>query len=387
MIAACGKRTMTERVDCAVIGAGVVGLATARALAMAGREVLVLEAERSIGMGTSSRNSEVIHAGIYYPSGTLKARLCVAGRRLLYDYVAHKGVEFRRVGKMIVAVADEEVATLQKYEAQAIANGVTDLRWLSAEEISDAEPSVRCVAAMLSPSSGIIDSHALMLSFQADLEAHGGIVACNSTVIGGELRDSGIMLEIDGASRLSLYARAVVNCAGLDAQAVSSKLRSVAPQQIPMRFLAKGHYFSLTGRAPFRRLIYPIANSAGLGTHVTLDLGGTARFGPDVQWVDRVDYDFDAARKGEFVKAIRRYYPDLDESRLQPSYTGIRPKISGPGQSAADFCIRGPADHSQRAYVALYGIESPGLTASMAIGQHVQTLLHGESRAGVGLPS
>jgi L-2-hydroxyglutarate oxidase LhgO len=374
---------MTDQVDCVVIGAGVVGLATARALAMAGREVLVLEAERAIGMGTSSRNSEVIHAGIYYPTATLKARLCVAGRAMLYEYVAQHAVEFRRLGKLIVAASVEEVAMLSRYEAQAVANGVTDLRWPSVEEIRECEPNVRCTAGVLSPSSGIVDSHALMLSFQADLEAHRGIVVCNSSVVGGQLEDAGIVLEIDGASRLTVHARTVVNCAGLESQAVSAKLKSVPPQSIPMRYLAKGHYFSLTGRAPFGRLIYPIASSAGLGTHVTLDLGGNARFGPDVQWVDQVDYSFDEARKGDFVSAIRRYYPDLDEGRLQPSYTGIRPKISGPGQAAADFCIRGPVDHSHRPYVALYGIESPGLTASMAIAEHVEALLRHAPSASV----
>jgi L-2-hydroxyglutarate oxidase LhgO len=378
---------MTDQVDCVVIGAGVVGLATARALALAGREVLVLEAEQSIGMGVSSRNSEVIHAGIYYPSGTLKARFCVAGRSMLYDYLTHGNVEYRRLGKLIVAASSEETATLSKYEQQAICNGVTDLRWLSAAEIAELEPSVRCAAALLSPSSGIIDSHALMLSFQADLEANGGILACNSKVVGGELRDDGVVLEVDGSSRLTLHARAVVSSAGLGAQSVSSQLKGVAPQSVPERFLAKGHYFGLTGPAPFRRLVYPIANSAGLGTHVTLDLGGNARFGPDVQWVDTVDYGFDDARKGEFVQAIRRYYPELDENRLQPSYTGIRPKISGPGQAAADFCIRGPADHSQGPYVALYGIESPGLTASMAIGEHVQALLHRAALASLAVRS
>lgn len=352
-----------------------MGLATARALALAGREVLVLEAQRSIGMETSSRNSEVIHAGIYYPTGTLKARLCVSGRAMLYQYAEQNAVEFRRVGKLIVAVSAEEMGALSKYEAQANANGVTDLRRLSAEETRQFEPSVRCVAAVLSPSSGIIDSHALMLAYQADLEARRGIVACNSAVVGGEVGDDHVVLEIDGAARTTLRARAVVNCAGLEAQAVSAVLKSVAPQSVPRRYLAKGHYFSLTGHAPFQHLVYPIADAAGLGTHVTLDLGGKARFGPDVQWVDRVDYSFDEARKGEFVRAIRRYYPELDESRLQPSYTGIRPKISGPGQSAADFCIRGPAEHAGRPYVALYGIESPGLTASMAIAEYVQALL------------
>jgi L-2-hydroxyglutarate oxidase LhgO len=366
---------MTDQVDCVVIGAGVVGLATARALALAGREVLVLEAERAIGMGTSSRNSEVIHAGIYYKSDSLKARLCVAGSRMLYEYAARKAVEFQRVGKMIVATSSDDVATLSKYEAQAISNDVTDLRWLSTEEIREFEPSVQCIAAVLSPSSGIIDSHGLMLSFQADLEAHNGIVACNSSVVAGTVGDDSILLEIDGASRLSLRARAVVNCAGLQAQAVSLRLKGVTTQSIPRQYLAKGYYFSLTGRSPFRRLIYPTANAAGLGTHVTLDLAGNARFGPDVQWVDNLDYSFDDTRKGEFVRAIRRYYPALDESRLQPAYTGIRPKLGGPGHSAADFCIRGPAEHSNRPYVALYGIESPGLTASMAIGERVRTLL------------
>lgn len=375
---------MTERIDCAVIGAGVVGLATARALAQAGREVLVLEAEGSIGTGTSSRNSEVIHAGIYYPPGTLKARFCVTGRSMLYDYAARKAVEFRRLGKLIVAASADEAATLSKYEAQAIANGVTDLRRLQAEEIGELEPSVRCSAAVLSPSSGIIDSHALMLSFRADLEAHGGIVVCDTKVVSGELHDAAVTLEIDGGSRLTLRARAVVNCAGLEAQAVSAKLDGLSPHTIPERFLAKGHYFSLTGRSPFRHLVYPIANAAGLGTHVTLDLAGNARFGPDVQWTEVVDYGFDAARKGGFVEAIRRYYPQLDDSRLLPAYTGMRPKISGPGQAAADFCIRGPADHSARPYVALYGIESPGLTASMAIAEYVEELLRHAPSAAVG---
>jgi L-2-hydroxyglutarate oxidase LhgO len=370
-----GSIATTEQVDCVVIGAGVVGLATARALALSGREVLVLETEGAIGTGISSRNSEVIHAGIYYPTGTLKARLCVAGKKLLYEYIEHKGVEHRRLGKLILATSAEEVPALKKYEAQALANGVDDLRWPSAEEIRDLEPSVHSVAGLLSPSSGIIDSHGLMLGFRADLELGGGIVALNCTVVGGELRENAVVLEIDGDSRLSLLARTVVNCAGLYAQTVSSKLKGVAPSSIPTRFLAKGHYFSMTGRAPFRRLVYPLANAAGLGTHVTLDLAGNARFGPDVQWLDEVDYCFDDARKDEFLRAIRLYYPDMDESRLQPAYTGIRPKLSGPGQPAADFCIRGPAEHSHQPYVALYGIESPGLTASMAIGEHVLGLL------------
>jgi L-2-hydroxyglutarate oxidase LhgO len=366
---------MTERVDCVVIGAGVVGLAVARALALAGREVLVLESEQEIGTGTSSRNSEVIHSGIYYPTGSLKATLCVNGRQLLYRYIEQRGVEHRRVGKMIVATGAQEIATLQKYAAQASANGVDDLRLLDAPEIRALEPSVNGVAALLSPSTGIIDSHGLMLALQADLEAAGGMVVFQSRVAGGDLRGDEVVLEIDGASQMTLLARTVINCAGLEAQKVSSQLKGMPREAVPPRFLAKGHYFSMTGRAPFRRLIYPVANSAGLGTHVTLDLAGNARFGPDVQWLDEVDYSFDEQRKDGFLQAIRLYYPDLDESRLQPSYTGIRPKLSGPGQAATDFCIRGPDAHAQRPYVALYGIESPGLTASLAIGEHVRGLL------------
>jgi len=358
---------MTEQIDCVVIGAGVVGLAAARALALAGREVLVLEATRTIGSGTSSRNSEVIHAGIYYPTGSLKARLCVAGRRLLYPYLEQKGVEYRRLGKLIVATSDAEVPILAKYRQQALANGVDDLRPLDLEEIRELEPQVRCVAGLLSPSSGILDSHGLMLSYQADLEAHGGAIAFDATVVGGRLEAPLIELEVDGESRLRLQARTVVNCAGLEAQAVSSRLRGVAAEAIPPRFLAKGHYFAMTGRPPFRHLVYPVANSAGLGTHVTLDLMGKARFGPDVQWLDEVDYSFDESRKPQFLEAIRLYYPEMDENRLQPAYTGIRPKLSSAGQAAADFCIRGPQVHSQQPYIALYGIESPGLTASMAI--------------------
>jgi len=365
---------MTELVDCVVIGAGVVGLAAARALAMSGREVLVLESGRSIGTGTSSRNSEVIHAGIYYPAGSLKARLCVRGRRLLYDYAEASGVEHRRLGKLILATSADEVPILRRYEAQAVANGVDDLRWPGMEEIGELEPCVRCVAGLLSPSSGIIDSHGLMHSFWADLEANGGTIAFAAGVVGGRLGEDTIELEVDGTSRLNLKARTVVNCAGLAAQSVSSQLHGLPAQAIPPRHLAKGHYFSMTGRAPFRRLIYPVANAAGLGTHVTLDLSGNARFGPDVQWLNEVDYSFDESRKHEFLEAIRLYYPEMDASRLQPGYTGIRPKLSGPGQPSADFCIQGHQANSGRSFIALYGIESPGLTASMAIAEQVLLL-------------
>jgi len=366
---------VTEQIDCAVIGAGVVGLAVARALALAGREVIVLESAGSIGTGISSRNSEVIHAGIYYPSGSLKARLCVQGRELLYQFCALNSVEHRRVGKLIVATSPEEIPTLAKYQAQARANGVIDLRRLTSEEAARLEPEVRCAEALLSPSTGIVDSHGLMLAYEADLEAHGGVLALNSPVTGGSLHESGIELQIGAAAPMAVRAASVVNCAGLDAQDVSRRLQGVPVQAIPRRFLAKGYYFSLTGRSPFQHLVYPIGNSAGLGTHLTLDMSGGARFGPDVHWIEAIDYGFDETRKADFAQAIRLYYPGLDDSRLQPAYTGIRPKISAAGQPAADFSIRGPSEHGHCPYVALYGIESPGLTASLAIAQQVLRLL------------
>jgi L-2-hydroxyglutarate oxidase LhgO len=366
---------VTERIDCAVIGAGVVGLAVARTLAHAGREVIVLESAGSIGTGISSRNSEVIHAGIYYPTGSLKARLCVQGRELLYRFCDQHSVEHRRIGKLIVATSPEEIPTLGKYHAQARANGVADLRTLTGEEASRLEPEVRCAEALLSPSTGIVDSHGLMLAYQADLEAHGGMLALNSPVTGGSLQESGVELQVGSSAPMTVRAACAVNCAGLDAQAVSGCLRGVPPETIPRRFLAKGYYFSLAGRSPFQRLVYPVANSAGLGTHVTLDMAGGARFGPDVQWIDDVDYGFDETRKADFARAIRLYYPALDDSRLMPAYTGIRPKISAQGQPAADFSIRGPTEHGDCPYVALYGIESPGLTASLAIAQEVLRLL------------
>jgi L-2-hydroxyglutarate oxidase LhgO len=366
---------MTEQIDCAVIGAGVVGLAVAQALARAGREVIVLEAQDCIGTGISSRNSEVIHAGIYYPSGSLKARLCVSGRELLYRHCEQHGVEHRRVGKLIVATSEHEAPGLAKYQILARANGVEDLRRLTARESTDLEPNVSCVAALWSPSTGIVDSHGLMLSYQAQLEANRGIVALNSPVLSGRVRLDAISLTVGGEVATTLSAASVVNCAGLGAQQVSSSLQGLPAGAVPPRFLAKGHYFSLSGKSPFQHLVYPLPNPAGLGTHVTLDLSGKARFGPDVQWISEIDYDFDLARKAQFAAAIRLYYPGLDESRLQPAYTGIRPKLSGADQAAADFCIRGPAQHAGCSYVALYGVESPGLTASLAIAEQVRALL------------
>jgi L-2-hydroxyglutarate oxidase LhgO len=360
-----------DTIDCAVIGAGVVGLAVGRALALQGRETMVLEAADAIGTETSSRNSEVIHAGIYYPAGSLKARLCVEGRDLLYAYCAEKGVAHRRLGKLIVAVTDAERPVLAGYLAQARANGVQDLVEISAAEATRLEPALRCVAALHSPSTGIIDSHGYLLALQGDLENAGGVVALKARVTRVERREGLFLVHVNDEAAPALAARGLVNAAGLHAQAVARTIGGLPAASIPPRHLARGHYYTLSGKSPFGRLVYPVAEAAGLGIHVTLDLAGTARFGPDVQWIDDIDYRFNPAVREKFAAAIRRYYPDLDEARLRESYTGIRPKLSGPGEPAADFLIQGPASHGVPGLVNLYGIESPGLTASLALAEMV----------------
>ena len=361
--------------DCAVIGAGVVGLAVARELALAGREVIVLEAEDAIGTHTSSRNSEVIHAGLYYPKGSLKARYCVSGKQLLYRYCVERGVPQDNIGKIVVAVTEDETATLRGYVEKAAANGVTDLRWLSREELRELEPAVECVAGFLSPSTGIVDSHALMLAYQGDAENAGAVVVFKSPVRAGEATSAGIVLEVGGGEPMTILCKSVVNCGGLFAQDVARSIRGLPAQSIPPQFYAKAHYYALSGKPPFHRLVYPVASHAHLGVHVTIDLGGQVKFGPDVTWVDGVDYSFDSARAPLFYEAIRKYYPGLQDGQLQPGYTGIRPKVSGPREPASDFIIRGPADHGVPGLVNLYGIESPGLTASLAIAGHVGALL------------
>ena len=366
---------MTERIDCAVIGAGVVGLAIARELAMAGREVIVLEAEAGIGEHTSSRNSEVIHAGLYYPKGSLKARFCVEGKHLLYDYCAERGIAHQRIGKIIVATTDDEIPAVRSYVEKANANGVNDLRWLGVEELRELEPEVRCVAGFLSPSTGIIDSHGLMLAFQGDAENHGTSVVFHSPVESGAVTADGIELAVGGAEPMILLCNTVVNSAGLFAPEVARSLQGLPAAHVPPQYFAKAHYYSLTGRSPFHRLVYPVATHAHLGVHVTLDLAGQARFGPDVKWIDGVDYTFDYSREPLFYEAIRRYYPGLRDGALSPAYTGIRPKISGPKEPAADFRIDGPQQHGVPGLVNLFGIESPGLTASLAIGRYVSAVL------------
>jgi L-2-hydroxyglutarate oxidase LhgO len=366
---------VTEQVDCVVIGAGVVGLAIARELALTGREVIVLEAADAIGTHTSSRNSEVIHAGLYYPKGSLKARFCVNGKGMIYQYCAEHGVPHSNIGKIIVAVTEDEIATLKGYVDKSVANGVHDLRWLTREELRELEPAVECVAGFLSPSTGIVDSHALMLSYQGDAENNGASIVFKSPVESGKAGADGIVLNVGGDEPMSIACKSVVNSAGLFAQNVAHSIKGLPAASIPPQYFAKAHYYTLAGKPPFRRLVYPVASNAHLGVHVTVDMAGQIRFGPDVSWVDGVDYTFDDAREPLFYEAIRKYYPGLKDGQLQPGYTGIRPKVSGPKEPAADFMIQGPKDHGVAGLVNLYGIESPGLTASLAIAEHVKQLL------------
>jgi len=371
---------MTEaEVDCVVVGAGIVGLAVARELALAGREVLILEKERWIGAETSSRNSEVIHAGLYYPKGSLKARLCRSGRDMLYAYCAEHGVAHKRLGKLLVATRDEEIAALENVWARAASNSVTDLEWLSAAEAKALEPNLACVRAFLSPSTGIIDSHALMLAYEADAEAGGAMVAHRATVLGGRVEENGFAFEVGGEEPMRLRCRLLVNSAGLHAPALARRIAGIPAATIPRDYYCRGNYFSLSGRAPFTRLIYPAPEAAGLGVHLTLDMAGQARFGPDVEWIDGIDYTVDPRRGDRFYAAIRTYWPGLRDGALQPAYAGIRPKISGPKEPAADFVIQGPAEHGVPGLVNLYGIESPGITASLPIAAEVCRAL--EARA------
>ncbi len=366
---------MVERVECVVLGAGVVGLAVARALAQSGREVLVLEGQGGIGGGISSRNSEVVHAGIYYPAGSLKARFCVEGKHMLYEYCHERGVPHSRLGKLIVASTADEVPTLAGIRAKAAANGVDDLIMLDGAEAVAMEPALRVAGALLSPSTGIVDSHALMLAFQGDLEATGGAVVCQAPVLSGAV-DGGFRLQVGGAEPMELACTMLVNAIGLHAPDLARRIEGIPADTIPTAHLCKGSYYSLAGRAPFRRLVYPVPEPGGLGVHLTLDLGGQARFGPDVQWVEREEYDVDISRADGFYAAIRRYWPGLPEGALTPGYAGIRPKISGPTEPAADFVVAGPAAHGIGGLVNLFGIESPGLTSAMAIAAHVEGLVN-----------
>jgi L-2-hydroxyglutarate oxidase LhgO len=358
-----------DRVDCIVIGAGVVGLALARHLAYQSLEVVVLEAEDRIGTGISSRNSEVIHAGLYYPTGSLKARLCVEGRRTLYAYCEAHGIAHRCCGKLVVATDESQIEALGHFWARAEANGVEDLDWLEPAEARRLEPEMRCVAALFSPSTGIIDSHGLMRHLRWDAEAAGASVVLRSPVLGGCAKACGLEIRVGGDQPMALQAARVFNCAGLGAQAVARAIEGIRLEAIPHLHLAKGNYYGLSGQAPFSRLVYPVPSEGGLGVHLTLDLAGQARFGPDVEWVEREDYTVDPRRADRFYGEIRKYWPDLPEGALQPAYAGIRPKLHGPGEAAPDFLVQREDAHDVPGLVNLFGIESPGLTACLALAE------------------
>jgi L-2-hydroxyglutarate oxidase LhgO len=365
-----------DRIDAVVVGAGVVGLAVARELALCGLETIVLEAGAGIGNGTSSRNSEVIHAGLYDAPGSLKATLCVAGREALYPYCESRGVGHQRCGKLVVAVTPAQVETLKSIAARATANGVRGLQWLSGAEARALEPALQGEAALLSTVTGIIDSHALMLAYQGDLENAGGTVVLRAPVESAVVRADGLVLRVGGAAAVELHAGMLVNAAGLHAQALARTIAGLDPARIPRPWFAKGNYFALARRSPFTRLIYPVPEPGGLGVHLTLDLAGQARFGPDVEWLDvdspdAIDYAVDPARAAPFYAAVRRFWPGLEDRTLLPAYSGVRPKLQGPGAAASDFMLQGPEAHGVRGLMNLYGIESPGLTASLAIAAEV----------------
>jgi L-2-hydroxyglutarate oxidase LhgO len=368
-------------VECIVVGAGVIGLAIARELAARSHEVVILEKQAAIGMGISSRNSEVIHGGIYYPKDSLKARLCVEGRHLLYEYCSDHGIPHKRLGKLIVAVTEAELEGLEDVRGAAHQNGVSDVDYLTLDAVRELEPEVRCAGALLSPSTGIVDSHSLMLALQGDAQERGAMIAFHSHLIECETINDGFELAIEcrdassSGETLKLRCDMLVNAAGLGAQEVANRISGISPDNIPPLYLARGCYFTMAGHSPFQHLIYPMPDHESLGVHVTLDIAGHTRFGPDVEWIDAINYDVNPSRENTFYKAVRRYYPALRDGSLQPGYSGIRPKIQAPGEPAADFVIDGPGNHGIPGLVNLFGIESPGLTATLGISDYVIQLL------------
>ena len=361
--------------DSVVIGAGVVGLSIARSLVNSGRKVLLLEEEAAIGQGISSRNSEVIHAGIYYPFGSLKRRFCIDGRKHLVTYCQSRNIEYKLLGKLIVANTKEQVDDLSVILSNGVRNGVSDLKMIDGKELEKLEPNLKAKKAILSPSTGVIDSHEFMLSLQGDFELNGGLVSFNSSVC--QIRKAGgsFAISVLGHEDFEVSSRELINSAGLDSQTLSLKVAGINQNSIPKARYCKGTYFSLAIRSPFSRLIYPVPNNAGLGVHLTLDLAGRAKFGPDAEWVKAPEYTVDPARRERFYKAIREYYPALNKDDLNPDYAGVRPKIVDAGEPSADFMIQFENEHAIEGYVTLYGIESPGLTASLAIADYVRQSL------------
>ncbi len=373
-----------EQVDCVVIGAGVVGLAVAREMALQGRETILLERENAFGTISSARNSEVIHAGIYYPKGSFKAQLCVQGNRMLYEYCRTHQVGTQAYGKLIVASDDSQLDDLQAILYKAQNNQVPDIRIISGEEAKALEPQLHCSAAILSASTGIVDSHGYMLSLLGGFEDAGGMVAYQSPLIRakaiGNNAEYGFVLEIGGADSMQIQTRLLINCAGLSAPAIAQQIEGLSSSQVPKAYFAKGNYFSLSGKSPFTHLIYPIPEPGGLGVHLTLDMGGQAKFGPDVEWLEietenQIDYTVNPRRSEGFYEAVRRYWPALKDGSLQPDYSGVRAKIVPPNTPAGDFCFNGPSDHGLHGLFNLYGFESPGLTSSLAIAKHLEGLI------------
>ena len=372
-----------EQVDCVVIGAGVVGLAVAREMALQGRETILLEREGSFGTISSARNSEVIHAGIYYPKDSLKAKLCVAGNRLLYEYCRTYQVGTQPYGKLIVA-DESQMNDLQAILYKAQNNGVPGIKMISGEEAKILEPKLRCSAAILSESTGIVDSHAFMLSLLGGFEDAGGMIAYHSPLMSakpiGQSAEGGFELDIGGADGMKIKTKILINCAGMSAPAVAHKIEGLHQEQIPKAYFAKGNYFSLSGKSPFTHLIYPIPEPGGLGVHLTLDMAGQAKFGPDVEWLEieneeQIDYTVNPKRGEGFYEAVRRYWPELKDNSLQPDYSGVRAKIVPPNTPAGDFCFNAPQDHGLQGLYNLYGFESPGLTSSIAIARHLEGLI------------
>ena len=366
---------MIEHVECVVIGAGVVGLAIARSLALSGRDVVLLEKAEAIGTETSSRHSEVIHAGIYYPENSLKARFCVIGRNSLYAFCDDHGVEYNKCGKIIVATDSEQIAQLRQIKSNAANNGVDDLIWLEPSDVLSLEPSVFCVGALWSPSTGVLDSHGFMLALLGDAQAAGAMLALQTPVIGGALVNKGIRLDCGGESPISLVAKNVINSAGLWAQEIVRHIQGFSDEKIPATHFCKGNYYSLKGKAPFSRPIYPVPEDGGLGIHATVDLAGQVRFGPDVEWINEINYEVDSSRAERFYDVIRNYYPELPNGALQPGYAGVRPKLHPAGQGPRDFMVQDVKQHGIAGLINLFGIESPGMTSSLAIAKHVLNCL------------